>query len=777
MAVAILVVLILGGAEWWLIGGSLAPWPGAREERAATFAGSWTCAGCHQTQAQLWGGSQHRLAMQHATETAVLGNFDDSSFDYYGVRSRFFRKDGKFFVETDGPDGKLAAFEVKYTFGVDPLQQYLVEFPDGRLQALSIAWDSRPKDKGGQRWFHLYPNEEIKHDDILHWTRLNQNWNFMCAECHSTGVRKNYDAANDRFATSFAEISVGCEACHGQGSRHVSWAAARESWWPFGKSEDPSKGLLVRFDERRDVVWPINPGTGNAARNFTPALVRKEVETCGLCHALRGGFSEDWVPGRPLSDTHAVAPLRQGLYHADGQMLDEVYNYGSFKQSRMFKAGVTCGDCHEPHSAKLRAPADGVCLQCHAPAKYSAETHHRHAGAAPTLTCASCHMPARTYMVVDERHDHSFRVPRPDLSVKLGTPNACNSCHRDKSKEWAALAVERWHGPNRKGLQNYAEAFHAAWENKADAATLLAAVAADRNAPAFARAGALSELGSRAPPANVELIRGGLLDPDPMVRIAALDMLAALPSMRAWQLAAPLLSDSNRGVRIRAVSLLAAVPTASQPVADRERFERAAAEFVAAQRLNADRPQARSELGTFFARRNLAADAEAEYRAALRLSPQYAPAAINLADLYRQLGRDGDGESVLRAAIDASPRDAGLHHALGLTLTRLKRSDAALGELQRASELEPDRARYLYVYAVALHSSARKDEAMTVLREGLARHPEDRDILLALVSFSRDAGDIRSALEYAERLTRIAPNDRDLAGLVQDLQRRANRPN
>src|SRR5262245_35590928 len=776
---AAIAVVLAGGMSWlWLTGVTPAWLPFLGKGAAPlTFVGSETCAGCHQAEAKLWRMSQHKRAMDHATDQSVLGDFNDARFDYYGVRSRFFRKDGKFFVETDGPDGTLATFEVKYTFGVDPLQQYLVEFPDGRLQALSIAWDSRPKDKGGQRWFHLYPNEEIKHDDILHWTRLNQNWNFMCAECHSTGVRKNYDAANDRFATSFAEISVGCEACHGQGSRHVSWAAARESWWPFGKSEDPSKGLLVRFDERRDVVWPINPGTGNAARNFTPALVRKEVETCGLCHALRGGFSEDWIPGRPLSDTHAVAPLRQGLYHADGQMLDEVYNYGSFKQSRMFKAGVTCGDCHEPHGAKLRAPADGVCLQCHAPAKYSAETHHRHAGAAPTLTCASCHMPARTYMVVDERHDHSFRVPRPDLSVKLGTPNACNSCHRDKSKEWAALAVERWHGPNRKGLQNYAEAFHAAWENKADAATLLAAVASDRNAPAFARAGALSELGSRAPPANVELIRGGLLDPDPMVRIAALDMLAALPSMRAWQLAAPLLSDSNRGVRIRAVSLLAAVPTASQPVADRERFERAAAEFVAAQRLNADRPQARSELGTFFARRNLAADAEAEYRAALRLSPQYAPAAINLADLYRQLGRDGDGESVLRAAIDASPRDAGLHHALGLTLTRLKRSDAALGELQRASELEPDRARYLYVYAVALHSSARKDEAMTVLREGLARHPEDRDILLALVSFSRDAGDIRSALEYAERLTRIAPNDRDLAGLVQDLQRRANRPN
>ena len=188
--------------------------------------------------------------MDHATDKTVLGDFSDATFDYYGVKSRFFRKDGKFFVETDGPDGKLAVFEVKYTFGVDPLQQYLVEFPDGRLQALSLAWDSRPKQQGGQRWFHLYPNEDIKHDDVLHWTKLNQNWNFMCAECHSTGVHKNYDAANDRFATTWSEISVGCEACHGQGSQHVAWAQDQKSWWPFGKRNDRTKGLAVRFDER-----------------------------------------------------------------------------------------------------------------------------------------------------------------------------------------------------------------------------------------------------------------------------------------------------------------------------------------------------------------------------------------------------------------------------------------------------------------------------------------------------------------------------------------------
>jgi predicted CXXCH cytochrome family protein len=668
---------------------------------------------------------------------------------------------------------------VKYTFGVDPLQQYLIEFPDGRLQALSLAWDSRPKEQDGQRWFHLYPSEDIKHDDVLHWTKLNQNWNFMCAGCHSTGVRKNYDAAKDRFATSFAEISVGCEACHGQGSRHVAWARARQSWWPFGKSDDPKMGLAVLFDERRDVVWRRDAETGNAQRNFTPALLRKEVETCGLCHARSGEFSEDWVPGQWLSDTHVVSPLARGLYHADGQMRDEVYNYGSFKQSRMFAAGVTCSDCHEPHGAKLRAAADGVCLQCHAADKYAAVAHHRHAAVTPPLACASCHMPVRTYMVVDRRHDHSFRVPRPDLSVKLGTPNACNDCHADKSPQWAAAAIEEWHGPVRKGFQRYAEAFHSAWSESADAAALLAAVAADGNAPAFARASALTELAPYLSPANIGLARTGLSDSDPMVRIGALAMLERVPADQLWPLVSPLLSDSNRGVRIRAATLLAAVPTARQPAADRERFEQAAAEFVAAQRLNADRPEARTALGTFYARRGLvaAAEAETEFKAALRLSRQFAPAAINLADLYRQLGRDDEGERALRAALDASPRDAGLHHARGLALVRRKQTDEAIAELRQAAELEPERARYAYVYAVALHSAGRGAEALAALKDALARHPQDRDILLALVTFNRDAGELAAALDYAGQLARIAPNDRDVAGLVRDLQEKIKQQN
>ena len=764
--------------QWLTVGLREGPRGGSPSQSAAllAFVGSESCAGCHQAEAKLWRGSQHQLAMAHATDKSVLGDFSDATFDYFGVKSRFFRKKERFLIETDGSDGKLAIFEVKYTFGIDPLQQYLVEFPDGRLQALSIAWDTRPKDKGGQRWFHLYPKEEIRHDDELHWTKLNQNWNFMCAECHSTGIRKNYDAANDRFATAFAEISVGCEACHGQGSRHVGWAREKGKWWPFGKIDDPTMGLAERFSERRDATWTPNADTGNVSRSSAPRPLRAEVETCGLCHARRSGFSEGWTPGQSLSETHMVSPISRGLYHADGQMLDgeEAYNYGPFKQSRMFAAGVTCSDCHDPHSAKLRQAGDGTCLQCHAQQKYADVNHHRHEAVKPPPACASCHMPSRSYMVVDTRHDHSFRIPRPDVSVKLGTPNACNDCHTDKAPEWSAAAIERWYGPSCKGFQNYATAFHSAWNDQPDATKLLAIVAADSNAPAIARASALSELGSRATPATLNLARAAIKDPDPTVRIGALDMLENIPLEQRWPIASPLLSDPVGSVRIRTVSLLDDVPSGRLSATDQGRFDRAAEEFVAAQKFNADRPEARMTLGAFYARRGRSSEAEAEYRAALRLSPQFTGAAVNLADLYRQTGRDIDGEKVLRSAINVVPGDGGLHHALGLGLVRLKRLDEALVELRRAADLDRNNARYAYIYGVALHSTGRKQDAITYLKDSLTGHPANRDIIMAIVSFSREAGDVATALRYAEQAAGIAPDDPTVRGIVDELRRQTS---
>ena len=318
---------------------------------------------------------------------------------------------------------------IKYTFGVSPLQQYLVEFPDGRLQALPIAWDTRPMEQGGQRWFHLYPEEQITHDDELHWTRAAQNWNFMCADCHSTGVRKNYDPVADRFETQWAEIDVACEACHGPASRHLAWAEAKEAGKPW--DEDENKGLTVRLDERRDITWTVDPATGNAVRS-KPRTSERELEVCAQCHARRGQIAEDYVPGKPFLDDYRPALLEPPLYYADGQQRGEVYKWGSFLQSKMYAKGVTCSDCHEPHSGKLRASGNAVCTGCHLQGKYDTAEHHHHPPGSAGAACAACHMPTTTYMVIDPRHDHSLRVPRPDLSVEFGTPNPCTGCHTDR---------------------------------------------------------------------------------------------------------------------------------------------------------------------------------------------------------------------------------------------------------------------------------------------------------------------------------------------------------
>lgn len=771
-AIAMILILTVG-AFWQLLNG-------LHDSQARTFqrpsaplrfVGSAICATCHQAEARLWRSSQHRHAMAQASEKSVLGNFANVQFEYHGVKSRFFKKDGEFYVETDGPDGKLATFRIKYAFGVYPLQQYLIEFPDGRIQALSIVWDSRPKEQGGQRWFHLYPNDNIRFNDVLHWTKLNQNWNDMCAECHSTDVHKNYDPATNRFATMWSEISVGCEACHGAGSRHVAWAQAR------GKAEDRSwdskMALVVRFDERLGVSWAEDPKTGLLQRSRPPALLRKEVETCGRCHARRSELSEKWTPGQWLSDAHEVSLFNRATIYADGQMRDneEIYNYAPFKQSKMFAKGVTCSDCHDPHSARLRVSGAGVCLQCHTSDKYRT-TAHSHHGAKSKVTCISCHMPVRSYMVVDRRHDHSFRVPRPDLSVKLGTPNACNDCHHDRSPQWAAAAVERWFGPHREGFQHYAAAFHAAWTDQPKAGKLLVEVASESATPAFVRASAFDQLNAYVAQIDVKLARKGLSDPDPIVRVGALDMLAGIPADRIWQLVSPLLADPIRGVRIKAAFILAGISTANLPQAERERFERAAAEFVTAQRLNADRPQARTELGTFYAQRGLVTQAEREFRAALRLSPEFAPAAINLADLYRALGRDHEGIDVLRKALVASPKSPGLHYALGLGLVRAKETSEALTELQRATELAPKSARYAYVYAVGLNSVGRSRDAISVLKQNLARHPSDRNTLVALILFNRDTGDIGPALEYADRFEKEFPADKEMQRIIRDLKMR-----
>jgi predicted CXXCH cytochrome family protein len=734
---------------WLLIAASHSMHARAADPAAESrFVGSGACAACHAKEYSAWQGSQHRAAMQVADEKTVRGDFNAARFSYAGVTSAFSKRDGKFFVRTDGPDGKLHDYKVQYTFGIEPLQQYLIELPGGRFQALSIAWDVEKK-----RWFHLYPKERIGSADELHWTRPSQNWNYMCADCHSTELRKSYDVAADRFSTKWSEISVGCEACHGPGSAHAAWANARRDGKTY--ADDGSKGLAARLDERHGVKWTRDATAASATRS-KPRNTEREIDVCAQCHARRGQIADGYTAGKPFLDYYRPALLNAPLYYPDGQQRDEVYDWGSFLQSKMYAAGVTCSDCHEPHGGKLRAQGNAVCTQCHAPVKYDIAAHHHHPPDSKGAQCVSCHMPTATYMQIDARHDHSLRVPRPDLSVQLGTPNACNACHGKRDARWAAAQVKSWFGHDAAGLQRFAPAFAAAAAGAIGAAAKLRAIAGDATQPAIARATALAGLNANANSTTLDVVTAGLRDASAIIRLGALEALSGAPAELRLRYALPLLSDPLRVIRIEAAGLLADVPLTAASSEQRAAFDRAAAEYVETQRYNADRADARANLGSFEARRGDVARAEQDLKAAIALDPLFVPAYVNLADIYRAQRREADAERVLRDGLKRSPNSAPLHHALGLTLVRAKRNDQALPELAKATKLDAANARFAYVYGVALHSAGRVDEAIATLVKASVAHPTDADILEALASFYRDRGNDTEARRYMEQRRAVA---------------------
>ncbi|HUI62275.1 MAG TPA: tetratricopeptide repeat protein, partial [Steroidobacteraceae bacterium] len=626
-----------------------------------------------------------------------------------------------------------------------------------------------PRAQGGQRWFHLYGRENIAAGDELHWTNLQQNWNFMCAECHSTDVKKNYDAVSNTYHTTWKDISVACEACHGAGSAHVKWAEAQGSGRAAGEGHDD--GLLAHFDDRRGASWILDPSTGNSHRS-RPRANTDEVEMCGRCHARAAKISEDWKPGQPLADTHEVALLEEALYTADGQMQSEVYNYGSFLQSRMFAAGVTCTDCHEPHSQKLRTGNQEVCGLCHALDRYASTAHHHHKEQSAQSRCPACHMPVRTYMGVDRRHDHSFRIPRPDESVKYGTPNACNDCHQDQPAAWAAKATAGWYGNAHPGYQHFTKALTEARRQGPTAASELLALVADETSPAIARATAMSELGDYPDSNALSAAQAGLRSSDALMRLAAVELLADVDARTRWQALGPLLRDPVRAVRIAVASAVAdALPTDSSAEV-RADYQAALSEYLATQQLNADRPEAHLALGDLYARQGNPAGAESEYRQAVRLWPGFVPAYVNLADLSRAGRREDEAERWLLQAARIAPNNAAVALSLGLLRVRQHRIAESLSLLARAVKLAPDNAHYAYVYAVGLYSTGKSAPGLDLLRRTHERFPGNREVLLGLSSLTAESGDLAGARRYAESFIAMAPEDPRGAELLTQLKKR-----
>ncbi len=709
--------------------------------------------------------------MQVASDSTVLGNFSDAHFTKDGVTSRFFKKDDRFHVNGEGPDGKAQDFDLPYTFGVSPLQQYLVPFPNGRLQAFTVAWDSRGKEQGGQRWFDLYPDQKLTPSDPLHWTGRNLTWNYMCADCHSTNLRKNYDLAKDSYATTWSEIDVSCESCHGPGSDHVAWAQTRKKD-PYNANE-AANGLVVNLKPAGG-SWSVSePDTGTMHWKGQPRS-HDEINTCAPCHSRRHAITNDSQPGQPYLDGYVPSLLEEGVYYADGQILEEDYEWGSFIQSKMYHEGVTCSDCHDPHSAKLPAVnLNSACGKCHSLAKFGTEQHHHHKTDSAGALCVNCHMPTHTYMVVDVRRDHSFRVPRPDFSIAYGTPNACNQCHKDKSNSWAAEAVAKWYGPNRRQEPHFVEALDAGRRGLPNAEKSLTALITDAAKPGIARATALNLLAEYLTPSSMPAVQAALADNDALVRREAVRALDPLPPQERLRLAAPLLTDPTRSVRIEAARLLAGTSPGLLQESQKTALDRAVSELIASELAAAERPESHVNLALLYAQMGRTAEAESELQTALRLDPRYVPAMVNLADLYRAQNRDDEGQRWLARAIAVAPNAAEPIHALGLLKVRQKQYHEALSLLAQAAMLDPSKVRYSYVYAVALNSAGLPDQAIAVLQQAHQLRPADRQVLEGLIAFERDKGNLPSAIAYAQQLVQLTPDDPNAKSLLANLQAQA----
>ena len=670
------------------------------------------CISCHQQSHDKWQQSDHAKAMAIADKNSVLANFENVDVKHYGQKAHFFIKDNRYQVRIVYDDN-VNNYQIKYTFGHYPLQQYLVETEQGRLQVLPFAWDSRTKADGGQRWYHNYSHEEIRPEDRLHWRQPLQNWNGMCADCHSDGLKRNYDSDKNQFDTIFDNINVGCLSCHGDMSEHAE----------HNKSNKRNVANDVTSIKHPTGQWLRAVGDKTA----TWQGVKRDnsfMDNCFACHALRAPLTDGFKPNTPFLQQFMPQLPTAPNYHADGQIKEEVYVYGSFLQSKMYGKGVNCIDCHDKHTMKLKIEGNGLCLQCHGGEVYNVKSHHQHQESSAGAQCANCHMPTTRYMGVDDRRDHSFKIPRPDLSTQFNTPNACIKCHDNKSNQWASANLEKWHGKP-KALAKSKPFLMALNNGQAINLEDHLSIIADSKLDVISRASALQMLSFTTQMVTIEILKPYLTHQEDLIRLsAATTALLLTPKIRVLHLS-PLLTDKFKAIRVAAARSLV---TSRIAVEYQQAFNSAFNELLSSNDLTSWRGEGRANQGLLALETNQISTAEQAFLGAITVEPYFDTGYINLADLYRTQQRSAEVASVLAKGMKNLPNSGALKYAYGLHLVRVQQHSKALGFFEQATIVEPQSPQYLYAYILSLDGQGETVKAVNKLQKRIGKYSDNQQL-------------------------------------------------
>ena len=719
------------------------------------FVGRKTCLSCHKEEYNLWTKSDHSKAMAIATDSSVLGNFNNSLFvSGNSDTTKFYKRNNKYFVKTKGVAGKVEEYEITHTFGYKPLQQYLVPLDSGKYQCLPIAWDTKK-----QEWFslpeHLYSNENLTPTNWLYWTNAGQNWNGMCAECHSTNLKKNFNPQTNSYHTTYSEINVSCEACHGPGSEHIKWT----------KLSKEEKGEISNFG--------LVEKTGRINN-------REYVNLCTRCHSRRSLFG-NFKHGNKILLDYMLPTLLNESYYPDGQILDEDYVYGSFVQSKMFTEKIQCNHCHNVHSGKLKYEGNKLCAQCHREDIYDTKKHHFHKTKNEKGTplqfadktihvgegalCVNCHMPGKYYMGVDFRRDHSMRIPRPDLTISIGTPNACNNCHKNKSPQWANNYIKKWY--NKKPQQHYGTIFAVARESKPTAETGLIQIAKDNSKPLIVRATAVSLMNRYHSTKVLNAIKDALHNKEPLIRETAIRVYSNSNLTEFKRDLLNLLRDRVKAVRAEAAIRISELPEKEIPIVYKKAFKFALNEYKEMNLYMADFPSARMNLGIMYANQKDLKNAAKQYEEAIKIDSLFFPAKANLAIIYSQLGKNDKAEILLRDLIKNHPELHESYYYLGLLLAEKRNFKEAITYLKKASKLMPERARINYNIGLMLQNLGKKKEAEKELLIALRKEPHNFDFLYALADHYIKKGKYSEAKKIATKMKNLFPSN-NIANQILD---------